>query len=132
MNERVALLTSMNLYEFSQVNNYEMGILVDREKSYELYRKIDEEAMSIVRISDEIRVKVARVAKGPSKDALPDAGPVCPKCNADMVIRTANKGETFWGCSTFPKCWGMKAIEAVQPAKSPPRRGRRFRSSRNT
>ena len=55
----------MNLYEFSQVNNYEMGILVDREKSYELYRKIDEEAMSIVRISDEIRVKVARVAKGP-------------------------------------------------------------------
>jgi len=33
---------------------------------------------------------------------------LCPKCGADMVLRTASKGrnpgEEFWGCSTYPKC----------------------------
>ena len=49
MSERAALLTSMNLYEFSQVNNHEMGVLVDRSQSEDLYRKIYDEAMRIIR-----------------------------------------------------------------------------------
>jgi predicted RNA-binding Zn-ribbon protein involved in translation (DUF1610 family) len=32
----------------------------------------------------------------------------CPKCGAEMVLRTArrgaNAGNQFWGCSNFPKC----------------------------
>jgi len=32
----------------------------------------------------------------------------CPKCGAEMVLRTAKKGANaganFWGCSTFPRC----------------------------
>ena len=55
MSERAALLTSMNLYEFSQVNNHEMGVLVDRSQSEDLYRKIYDEAMRIIRLSDEVR-----------------------------------------------------------------------------
>ena len=31
LNEKKMLITSMNLYEFSQQNNREMGILIDRE-----------------------------------------------------------------------------------------------------
>jgi len=34
--------------------------------------------------------------------------PLCPKCGAKMVQRTAtrgaNTGNTFWGCSRYPKC----------------------------
>ena len=34
--------------------------------------------------------------------------PICPKCNIQMVKRTAkrgdNAGQSFWGCSSFPKC----------------------------
>lgn len=34
--------------------------------------------------------------------------PVCPKCGADMVERSAksgpNQGKRFWGCSNYPKC----------------------------
>lgn len=134
MNERAALLTSMNLYEFSQVNNHEMGVLVDRRKSNELYRQIYDEAMRIVRLSDEIRVKVDRVPKASAGGPQPDEAPICPKCNATMVARTAkkgaNKGETFWGCSTFPECWGKRPLETAPAApKTPPRR--RFRSRRN-
>ena len=61
LNENEALLTSMNLYEFSQINNNEMGLLVSREKDPELYNEILQESMRIVRVSEEIRVKIARV-----------------------------------------------------------------------
>ena len=61
LNENEALLTSMNLYEFSQVNNNEMGILISREEEPGLYGEVWKEAQRIVRVSDEIRVTVARV-----------------------------------------------------------------------
>lgn len=61
VNEKQVLLTSMNLYEFSQVNNHEVGILVDREAEPQLYDEIVQESMRLVRISDEIRVTVARI-----------------------------------------------------------------------
>lgn len=38
--------------------------------------------------------------------------PVCPRCGANMVQRTAMKGERvgqkFWGCLNFPKCHATK------------------------
>jgi NAD-dependent SIR2 family protein deacetylase len=41
--------------------------------------------------------------------------PNCPKCNNEMVLRTAksekNKGNQFWGCSNFPKCRSMMVYE---------------------
>lgn len=40
-----------------------------------------------------------------------DGNPKCPRCDADMVRRTArqgtNAGNKFWGCSTYPKCKGI-------------------------
>ncbi len=37
---------------------------------------------------------------------------VCPKCASNMVLRVAgkgkNKGESFWGCTTFPNCRYMQ------------------------
>lgn len=36
----------------------------------------------------------------------------CPKCGSPMVLRTArrgaNAGNSFWGCSTYPKCSGTR------------------------
>lgn len=61
VNEHEALLTSMNLYEFSQVNNHEMGVLIVRDEEPELYEQVYRESMRIVRISDEVRVTVAKV-----------------------------------------------------------------------
>lgn len=43
------------------------------------------------------------------------ASPACPKCGRAMVRRTArqgaNAGGAFWGCATFPKCRGVRAID---------------------
>ena len=42
------------------------------------------------------------------------ATPLCPKCGAQMVLRTAskgaNKGGQFYGCSKFPNCRGIRQI----------------------
>ena len=56
LNEDRALLTSMNLHEFSQQNNDEMGILVSRKEDRQLYERIYEDALRIVRVSREISV----------------------------------------------------------------------------
>ena len=40
LNEDKALVSSMNLYEFSQQHNEEMGLLVSREEEPELYGEI--------------------------------------------------------------------------------------------
>ena len=56
MNESRALITSMNLYEFSQQNNDEMGILLDRDDDTELYGEVKREAERILELSDESEV----------------------------------------------------------------------------
>ena len=61
LNEKEALLTSMNLYEFSQVNNDEMGILVSKDQDHDLYHTILEESKRIWRFSEGSRETVATV-----------------------------------------------------------------------
>ena len=65
LNENEAIITSMNLYEFSQVNNNEMGILIEKDKDTELYKDVYEEAHRLIRISDEL---IVTVEKAPSKE----------------------------------------------------------------
>ena len=54
LNEKEALLTSMNLYQFSQENNDEMGILVSRQDDEELYEAIHRQAMRWKVASSEV------------------------------------------------------------------------------
>ena len=61
LNERSAIITSMNLYDFSQVNNNEMGVFVDRDQEPDLYRETYEEAQRLIRISEEVRLAAEKV-----------------------------------------------------------------------
>lgn len=61
LNEEYCIITSLNLYEFSMVNNNEMGILLDRSEDGAIYRDAYEEAQRIVRISEEIRITLERI-----------------------------------------------------------------------
>lgn len=62
LNEELCIITSLNLYEFSQVNNNEMGVLIRRSDDGDLYKDAYEEAQRIIRISDEVRISLERVA----------------------------------------------------------------------
>jgi len=51
INDSEAIITSMNLYEFSQVNNNEMGIYITRDSDPALYAAIQTEVERLVAIS---------------------------------------------------------------------------------
>lgn len=61
LNENEAIITSMNLYEFSQMNNNEMGIYISKAQDPELYNATFEEVQRLLTISEEIRVTVKKV-----------------------------------------------------------------------
>jgi phosphatidylserine/phosphatidylglycerophosphate/cardiolipin synthase-like enzyme len=51
LNEEFGIVTSLNLYDFSQANNQEMGILFSKSADPNLYRSVSDEALRIIRIS---------------------------------------------------------------------------------
>lgn len=63
LNEEFCIITSLNLYEFSQVNNNEMGVLIRRGEDTELYRDAYEESQRIIRVSEEVRISLERVSQ---------------------------------------------------------------------
>ena len=69
LNENDALVTSMNLYEFSQQNNDEMGILVSRTDEDGLYEEIRKEAKRIEKGSQGVRLTVPIVDDEPRSEA---------------------------------------------------------------
>jgi phosphatidylserine/phosphatidylglycerophosphate/cardiolipin synthase-like enzyme len=72
LNEELCIITSLNLYEFSQINNNEMGVLIRRVDDAELYKDTYEEAQRIIRISDEVRISLERVVIEPEEKVEAD------------------------------------------------------------
>lgn len=68
INENEAIITSMNLYEFSQRNNNEMGIYISKTHDAELYDAALGEVQRLLTISEEIRVTVKKVTADPSSN----------------------------------------------------------------
>jgi len=62
-NEKEAIITSMNLYMFSQQNNVEMGIYISKEKDEELYKQVVTEVDRIKRGSEHRTISVQKVEK---------------------------------------------------------------------
>lgn len=61
LNESECIISSLNLYEFSQVNNNEMGISVRKYEDDEVFKDAYEEAQRIIRISEEVRISLDEV-----------------------------------------------------------------------
>lgn len=94
LNENEAIVTSMNLYEFSQVNNQEMGIYVTKSDDPKLYEEIYNEARRLLRISDEVRLSVEKIIEtetkpaekmGDKKTASNEKG-FCIRCKKEIVL----------------------------------------------
>lgn len=73
--EKEAIITSMNLYMFSQQNNVEMGIYVSRQDDEKLYQEIAKEVDRIKRGSEHRTISVQKVveksiAASPKQPAL--------------------------------------------------------------
>lgn len=110
LNEENAIVTSLNLYEFSQINNNEMGILIRRDDDAELYKDTYEEAQRIIRISDEVRISMERVS---SVDT--EAAPVSAGTDSDEA-EPASYGSQKLSTSKIAAKQGMKTAEWLAKA----------------
>ena len=63
LNEELCLVTSLNLFDFSQANNNEVGILISRDEDPELFQNATDEAQRIIRLSDEVRMSFEKVKR---------------------------------------------------------------------
>lgn len=61
LNEASCIITSLNLYEFSQINNNEMGVLMTKAEDAQVFQDAYDEAQRIIRISDEVRISLDEV-----------------------------------------------------------------------
>lgn len=83
-------------------------------KEIELYEKDAKEQQEIV---PEAAKREVTASKEPEKEKIAEKKvvPVCPRCGAPMILRTATKGvnagNEFYGCSMFPKCRGIINIQ---------------------
>ena len=85
LNEELCIVTSLNLYEFSQVNNNEMGVLIRRAEDSELYRDAYEESQRIIRVSEEVRITLERVT--PESQAKPEEEEQTSKLTSSKVAK---------------------------------------------
>ena len=85
LNENECIITSLNLYEFSQVNNNEMGVLIYRNEDAKLYADTYEEAQRIIRISDEVRMSLEKVNE---TDSRVDNKPISTSISATTTTTT--------------------------------------------
>ncbi len=57
LNESKMVITSMNMYEFSEKTNREMGVLIDKNSDKELFEKAIAETLSILQSAEPIQLK---------------------------------------------------------------------------
>ena len=83
MADETAIITSMNLYAYSQVNNLELGILINRSEDQQLFDDLEREVNSFLRNAKELKVSITTVQGKSSpkpKSSSPDSGH-CIRCN---------------------------------------------------
>ena len=76
----------------------------ERRSKREYWQTRRQRAKELARARRQRAIELARAAGNPS----------CPKCGDVMVSRLArrgfNAGKHFWGCSSFPRCWGSRSM----------------------
>jgi hypothetical protein len=63
LNQKTAIITSMNFYEYSQLNNTGLGMKITTESDPKLYEQINETVKKIVRNSPEFQFEIKKVEK---------------------------------------------------------------------
>lgn len=91
MSEHGCIVTSMNLYEFSQVNNNEMGIYFDATDDRQLYSDAKDEVQRILRVSETVRMSAERVEDPPAAAVEPPPVPKASSSEQEFDKLTTSK-----------------------------------------
>ena len=78
------------------------------------FKVVCQECDLSIRLIVKERVKQESVEEVREETESYQVSKVCVKCQSEMVLRTAtkgaNKGNKFWGCSSYPSCRYVEAI----------------------
>jgi phosphatidylserine/phosphatidylglycerophosphate/cardiolipin synthase-like enzyme len=118
LNENTAIVTSMNLYDYSQTHNREIGIKIDREtpEDKDLYNEIYAEMLSIIGVSEQFQYEVKKVEvespsvkKGVSTSTYSKPSTTPLKENAGYCIRCRDQIELNPEKPLCSKCYTIWA-----------------------
>ncbi|MCK9631035.1 MAG: phospholipase D-like domain-containing protein [Methanoregula sp.] len=81
LNEKEGLITSMNLHEYSQTHNWEMGILFSKQHDAEIYRDVIKELGHLVtQAKPYTEVRAFCIRCGKPMDEFNPGKPLCNNC----------------------------------------------------
>jgi len=102
LNENTAIITSMNLYDYSITHNREIGIKIDKEspEDKDLYDQVYDEMLSITGASDPFQYEVKKVeVEAPSASkTIPHSIP----SRGSTIHQKANEGHCIRCGATIP------------------------------
>lgn len=94
MSEDRAILASMNLYEFSQQHNEEMGILVTATDDPKLFSDIKDEVQRLIRTAQSVNISVQKLPpEVPPPVAASESPKSTPSERKKAVVRTPSPVE---------------------------------------
>lgn len=107
LSEERAIIGSMNLYDFSQQNNEEMGVLVKKQDDPTLFAEIVEDAQRLLRTSEPVAITIEKIKpqKSESRPSTPrtkkiSANGFCLRCGETIAF---NPERPY--CASDYKAW---------------------------
>lgn len=91
LNEKQAIVTSMNLYDYSEKNNYEIGIKITKEEHEDIFRSIHEEAKNIKKHSQKFNFETNEfeVLKSRTGEVNNNTTGYCIRCRREIDFNLA-------------------------------------------
>ena len=128
LNEETAIITSMNLYQYSQENNWEMGLKIEKKDNLELYNEIFAYVQNILSASEvitkiEMKKSDSHIEEKPApvtKKEIPNKqSSIPPKANVGYCIRCRNQMQLNPDKPLCSKCYPIweKYSDITYPEK---------------
>lgn len=97
-NEDCMVITSMNLYDYSERNNWEMGLLIRRKEDEKIFTQVKDEVESIIRASTKVK----------SRESLANKAVKFGRLVGDLLTEEEPKGYCI-------RCWKRIPLDVKQP-----------------
>jgi len=151
-NESQMVITSLNLYDYSEQNNREMGILISRQEDKEAFNEAVREAQMIMnlaeqqylhqRTSEMIPPKTVKRPTPTPKETTAGLGATLLRGFSDIVLQAVGLGKGYCiGCNTkidydefrpyCPDCYKQWVVNKKQNATFCHSCGKHFKTSMN-
>jgi phosphatidylserine/phosphatidylglycerophosphate/cardiolipin synthase-like enzyme len=86
LNENIAIITSMNLYKYSEINNREMGILIEKKDDEKMYNEISREANSVIQNAEPYYIRTNKQKAYNMISNMKDHTGFCIRCREEIKM----------------------------------------------